>query len=107
MSPAAQKIINDLHAHMEAAFEQLVDLVQEEAVNEMISKLSPTTAKARLIKERPLIVVAPIQEDDDASFQRSGFLNPEDDPNYGAVGSGCYSTGKMGAVVTEVTDDDE
>ena len=61
MSPQAQKIIDDLKAHMESAFETLVNLVQEEAVNEMVGKLAPTRAKVHLIKEH---VVVPLTKNE-------------------------------------------
>jgi hypothetical protein len=113
MSPHAQKIIDDLKARIETDIDTLINLVQEEAVNEMIAKLAPTKAKVRLIKERVQIplepVVTPIQEDDETEEEPgptlTKYANPADDPMYGMLGSGCYSSGRAGGVVTEVEDE--
>lgn len=77
MSPAAEKIIKDLKDHMTSAFNELVALVQEEAVNEMISKLSPATAKVRLIREEikqvPIPVSLPVPDADEDEDDALGY----------------------------------
>jgi hypothetical protein len=109
MSPKAQKIIDDLKVHMEIAFDSLVALVQEEAVNEMLSKfkVQPVIKEApkKTVTLRSLPETLTKLQEEPTQRPIAHYDNPEDDPNYGMLGSDVISTGKHGSVVTIVEED--
>lgn len=103
MSPEAQKIVDDLRAHVIQEFDRLVELVQEEAVNDILARLSPTTKPKARIKT-PIAPTVPQETDEEPqSSPIVHYANPADDPNYGALGSDAQPTGRHGSVTTTVT----
>lgn len=119
MSKEAEDLIEEWRQYNETMFNRLVALVQTEAVNGILSKLNPNGATIEVPVAFPPVThsggprktVAELEAERLARKANKGvtaprvYANPEDDPNYGMMGSAAAAQGGAGAVVTEVVEE--
>lgn len=134
MSPEAKKILDDLKAYTDRAYELFIAQVQKDAVADMLERMTgkrpveANPAKKKFISiaaggatvsfEAPTIennavpedYITNTEEDMNDAGERipvKTYADPADDPNYGMIGSSCYSTGKKGGIVTTIEEESE